>query len=137
MKKKSNLPKIGNKTFRSQFEFDVYKQIKGALPRGARLSYEDTKIPYVVEKDYVPDFTITLKDGRTFWIEAKGLGRSFDYDARSKMESVKKQHPDKNIFMVFMADRKLAKNTKMKPSDWAKKNNYQYAINEVLKEWFE
>lgn len=135
-KQKKKLPKIGHKYARSQFEFDVWKALKHELPKGASLDYETEALPYTLEKNYIPDFTITSKDGIIIYIEAKGLGRSFDYDARSKMEAVKRAHPDKDIRIVFMSDRPLRKGGKMRPSDWARKNNYQFSIKEIPKEWF-
>lgn len=70
------------------------------------------------------------------YVEAKGLGRSFDYDARTKMEAVKAQHPDLDIRIVFMRDGALRKGSKFRASDWAKKHNFQFAIGEIPKDWF-
>ena len=136
MKKKKDLPKIGRKKVRSQFEFDIYKLIQHELPRGAELSYETDKLEYILTKDYTPDFTITKKDGTIIYVETKGLGRAFDYDSRVKMEMVKLQHPDKDIRIIFMSDRPFRKGGKMRPSDWANKHNYKFAVNEVPKGWF-
>jgi hypothetical protein len=135
-KRKLALPKIGRKIARSQFEFNIYKLIKGLLPRGADLGYETEKLTYTLTKDYVPDFIVTKKDGSKIYIEAKGLGRAFDYDARSKMVAVKQAHPDLDIRIVFMADRPFSKGGKMRPSDWARKNGYVCSINEIPEEWF-
>ena len=137
MKKKKELPKIGRKKVRSQFEFDIYKLLQHELPRGATLSYENDKLEYILTKDYIPDFTIEKKDGTIIYVEAKGLGRAFDYDSRVKMEMVKLQHPDKDIRIIFMSDRPFRKGGKMRPSDWASKHNYQFAVNSVPKDWFE
>lgn len=137
VKSKKILPKIGKKRVRSQFEFDVYKAIQHELPRGAELTYEDTRLTYTTTKDYIPDFTITKKDGTIIYVEAKGLGRAFDYDSRVKMEMVKLQHPDKDIRIVFMSDRPFRKGGKVRPSDWATKLGYKFSIVTVPKDWFE
>lgn len=136
MKKKKEMPKIGKKKVKSQFEFDVYKKLKNSLPRGAMISYETDLLDYILTKNYLPDFTIELKDGTIIYIEAKGLGRAFDYNARIKMEAVKERHPDKDIRIVFMSDRPFRKGGKMRPTDWAQKNGFPCAVGEVPKEWF-
>lgn len=135
-KRKVVLPKIGRKIARSQFEFTMYKLLQHALPKGADLGYETEKLSYTLTKDYVPDFIITKKDGSKIYVEAKGLGRAFDYDARSKMVAVRQQHPDLDIRIIFMADRPFSKGGKMRPSDWAVKNGYRFAVNEVPDGWF-
>lgn len=136
-KTKVTLPKIGRKVARSQFEFSIYKLVKAALPRGADLGYETEKLTYTLTKDYVPDFVITTRSGKKIYIEAKGLGRAFDYDARSKMVAVKQSHPDLDIRIVFMADRPFSKGGKMLPSHWAAKNGYPCAVNRIPPDWFD
>ena len=134
--KKKQLPKIGRKTVRSQFEYDVFQDLKLSLPKGAEIEYETEALTYTLTKDYIPDFVITTKDGRVIYIEAKGLGRAFDYDARVKMETVKKQHPEKDIRIVFMADRPFRKGGKVRPSDWATKLGYPFSIKTIPEDWF-
>jgi hypothetical protein len=131
------LPKIGRKIARSQFEFNIYKLLTGRLPKGADLGYETEKLSYTLHKDYVPDFVITKKDGSKIYVEAKGLGRAFDYDARSKMVAVRKDHPDLDIRIVFMSDRPFSKGGKMRPSDWALKNGFPCSVNEIPDDWLE
>ena len=134
-KRKKLLPKIKRKRARSQFEFDVFKQLKN-LVDNKRIEYEVDKLPYTVSFNYVPDFTITKKDGTIIYVEAKGLGRAFDNAARVKMISVKKEHPEKDIRIVFMSDRPFRKGGKMRPSDWAVKYDFPFAIKQVPKDWF-
>lgn len=135
-RKKGKPPKIGGKYCRSQFEYDVYKALKNVMPKRAVIEYEEDKLEYTVTKNYIPDFTITKKDGTIIYIEAKGLGRAFDYQNRVKMEAVKEQHPDKDIRIVFYSDRPLRKGGKMRPSDWAKQNGFIFSIGEIPEEWF-
>lgn len=136
-KRKTLLPKIGRKRARSQFEYDVFKGLKNYLPKGASLNYEQDVLEYTLVKNYIPDFTIETKDGIIIYVEAKGLGRAFDYNVRQKMVAVKEQHPDKDIRIIFMNDRPFRKGGKMRPSDWAKKHGFLFAIGEVPKDWFE
>lgn len=115
----------------------MYKLLKGSLPRGAELDYETERLTYTLTKDYLPDFVITKRDGSKVYVEAKGLGRAFDYDAQSKMVAVRTQHPDLDIRIIFMADRPIRKGGKLRASDWAVKYGFKFAINEVPKDWFE
>jgi len=136
MPKPRKMPKIGRKSVRSQFEFDVYKDLMNKIPpKGHTVGYEDTQLEYTIVKNYIPDFTIESKHG-IIYIEAKGLGRAFDQQAREKMEAVKKGHPDKDIRIVFMTDRPFRKGGKMRPSDWAAKHGFPCAIGRVPEEWF-
>lgn len=136
-KRKNKLPKIGKKQCRSQFEYNVYKGLTHCLPRGATLTYETDELDYVLYKTYIPDFTIKTKDGRIIYVEAKGLGRAFDYSVRQKMIAVKENHPDKDIRIVFMSDKPFRKGGTMRPSDWAQKHNFTFAIGEIPEDWFE
>lgn len=133
-KKKRPLPKIGNKRVRSPWEFRLFKEIKSFLKRRQTVAYEADTLSYVIEGTYTPDFTVEEAGDKVFFIEAKG---HFDYQARRKMEAVKKAHPDKDIRILFQRDNYLRKRGKMKYSDWATKHGFTFAVGENLpKEWF-
>lgn len=134
---KTNFPKLGKRKAKSQFEVDTFKSIRGLCKKGDKVTYENSELEYVISFKYVPDFEIELADGRVFYIEAKGLGRPFDYDSRRKLETVKAQHPDKDIRIVFYRDGILRKGSKFRASDWARKHGFPFAIGRVPKEWFE
>lgn len=137
MKAKKVLPKIGRRRVRSQFEFDIYNEILNVLPKGSVVDYEQDQLEYTLVKNYIPDFTITKKDGSIIYVEAKGLGRAFDYDARVKMETVKRQHLDKDIRIVFMSDRPFRKGGKVRPSDWASKLGYKFSVAHIPEGWLD
>ena len=87
---------------------------------GSKFEYEpkDTRLAYVIEHIYVPDFvcheTKTIK-------EAKGL---WEADDRRKILAVKKAHPDWTITMVFQKpDKKISKTSKTSYSDWCTKHD--------------
>ena len=139
MKPKKKL-RINGKIVKSDFEYRVYEQLKQVVPKGAVIEYEVDKIPYVIQHYYVPDFTVTLKDGRVFRIEAKGNGRQFDSHVRQKMVAVKDQHPEMKPLIVFYSDGKIGPKRKdgsfRKQSDWGNQHGYTYSIKDVQKEWF-
>lgn len=136
-KRRAALPKIGRKTAASAFEYQVYQGLKDILPSRYKLEYEVDELAYTLEKNYRPDFTITRNDGTILYLEAKGLGRAFDGDARMKMIAVKAQHPEKDIRIIFMRDGPISKGAKMMASDWAKKYGFIYSIGSIPLEWFE
>lgn len=136
---KKEMPKIGKKTCRSNFEFGVYKALTNELPRGAELEYEPERLPYVIESDYIPDFVITKRDGTKIYIEAKGLGKlgGFDDLARRKMSIIRTTYPELDIRIVFQKDGVLKRGMKMRASDWALKNNYPCAFGAIPEGWFD
>ena len=135
-KSKIKYPKIGRKVCYSKFEYDIYKELKNEVPPKTLVEYEVDKLPYTIEGNYTPDFTITKKDGTVIFVEAKGLGRAFDATARRKMVAVRKAHPEKDIRIVFYSDRPITRGGKMRPSDWAIKYGYKFSIGSVPKGWF-
>lgn len=120
----------------------MYKEIEAILPKGATIEYESENIPYVIEHVYQPDIVITFRDGRKLYIEAKGNGRQFDQHARAKMIAVKKQHPDKDIRIIFMADgriggvKKRKRGGYYKQSEWAQRHGFLFSIKKVIEDWF-
>jgi hypothetical protein len=57
------------------------------------------------------------------------------------MVAIKKQYPDLDIRIIFYSDGKIGPKRKdgsfRKQSDWARENNYIFAIKHIPKEWFE
>lgn len=99
-----------------------------------RFGYEDTKLPYVVYKNYIPDFTLESPK-KLIYIEAKGNFPSTD---RAKMVAVKEAHPDLDIRFVFQRDNPIRKGSKTTYSVWATKHGFKSHIGEELpKEWLE
>ena len=139
MSRKRKTPeKIQGKKVRSAFEYEVWKGIQAFLPnKKAKAYYEPEKLTYTVTSEYIPDFVIERKDGTKMYIEAKGLGRAFDYQTRKKMIAIKEQYPYLDIRIVFYKDGPISKGAKMRASDWATKYNYKFSIGTVPKEWFD
>lgn len=68
-------------------------------------------------------------------VEFKGWFKSED---RSKMLRVKKQHPDRDIRMVFCnANTKLGGGSKTTYAEWCEKHGFLYAEKTVPLEWTE
>lgn len=133
----TSLPKIGRRKVKSQFEFDLYKELTG-ITGGLRASveYETEKLEYTETKQYIPDLIIRYHDRRVVYVEGKGY---FPYSERAKMVAVKEQHPELDIRIVFYRDTpsSLGKGSKMKPTEWATKHGFPSAVKTIPTEWFE
>jgi len=106
---------------RNKFE----KKLERFLKRNSHhFEYESERLAYILARYYVPDFILWTPTGKVY-IEAKGYLRP---EHKSKMVAVKKQHPEKDIRIVFYAWN--AKNIK-----WAEKYGFKYAIGNIPKEW--
>ena len=97
--------------------------------RKIKFKYESIKIPYVLERNYNPDFEF-IEHG--FFVEAKGL---LDRESKAKMIAVKRQHPDIDIRFVFMSGDKKVPGTKQTHAQWAERNGFLWAEGRVPEEW--
>lgn len=113
------------------FEPLVYDQLKKSK---VKVTYEESRLPYVTYHNYVPDFEVSTRSGVTYFLEVKGYFRTAD---QVKMKAVKAANPNADIRLIFQKDNKVNKFSKMYYSDWAKKYGFPYAIGEIPKEWLE
>ena len=82
---------------------------------GVKYEYESTRVPYVIQHNYTPDFI--LPNG--VWLEAKGYWDSKD---RKKIKSVIQQNPDIDLRMVFQAPfNTISKKSKTTYAQWCDK----------------
>ena len=63
---------------------------------GVKYEYESTKVPYIIQHIYTPDFL--LPNG--IYLECKGY---WDPEDRRKIKNVKEQHPELDLRMVFQS----------------------------------
>ena len=121
---------------RNKFEKRIHSQLKRARiykvdDDGNRVAskiiftYEEERIAYILARHYSPDFILYTKSGKIY-IECKGYFRPED---KAKMLAVKRQHPNKDIRILF-----YSKNDKY--IKWCEKNGYRYAIERIPKSWF-
>lgn len=89
--------------FRSRLEEKVSDLL---VELGVKYEYESTKIPYIIQHIYTPDFI--LPNG--VYLECKGY---WDPDDRRKIKAVKKDNPDLDLRMVFQSPfNKISKTSK-------------------------
>lgn len=87
---------------------------------GVKYEYESTKVPYVIQHSYTPDFL--LPNG--VWLECKGYWDSKD---RKKIKSVIQQNPDIDLRMVFQAPyNTISKKSKTTYAAWCERNNIKW-----------
>ena len=85
-----------------------------------KYEYENTKLAYVLECNYIPDFL--LPNG--VFLEVKGRLTSED---RRKMKAVKKSNPELDIRFVFQAPfNKIYKGSKTTYAKWAEKSGFPW-----------
>lgn len=55
------------------------------------------------------------------------------------MVAVKENHPTIDIRIVFYRDNpsQLGRGSKSRPSDWALKNGFPFAVGSIPREWFD
>lgn len=112
-------------TVNSRLEAQVAEHLDSL---GYRYAYEPSRIDYVVERYYVPDFV--LENG--IHIECKGWFLSED---RRKMKLVKKQHPDLDIRFVFSKLDAKGQQSKVTNRVWCKKNGFPCAEGTIPEAW--
>lgn len=113
--------------FRSGLERDVALLLKDM---GVKFEYESTKVPYILQCNYTPDFV--LPNG--VYLETKGFFKSED---RRKMIAVKKANPELDIRLVFQAPQnRIEKRSKTTYSQWAEKNGFKWcAYHSIPLSW--
>ena len=98
--------------------------------RGIEFQYEHERIPYVVERKYLPDFQ--LPNG--IYIEAKGYFRNEDC---RKMRLLKAQYPDKEFRFLFQKLNTKVQSKRFTNQQWAEKYNFAYCEGRVPQSWLE
>lgn len=112
---------------KSGFERSFHANLRA---RGIKFRYESVQVPYILARNYTPDFEIV---DHGFFIETKGL---LDRDSKAKMIAVKKQHPELDIRFVFMYPNKKIPGTKQTHAQWAERNGFKWAEGVAPEEWF-
>ena len=111
------------KKLKNKFEKKIDRQIKRSK---VPYEYEGCRIPYVLAGNYIPDFVLHTPNG-ILYVETKGYLRP---EHKRKMVAVKRQHPEKDIRLIF-----YARNPKYEK--WAVKHGFRYAFEKIPTEWFE
>lgn len=116
----------------SKFRSGLEKRIAELLKElGVIYEYESTKVPYILQCNYTPDFL--LANG--VYLEAKG---HFTPEDRRKMLAVKQANPELDIRMVFQSPyNRISKKSKTTYASWCDKHGIKWcAYHSIPIEWF-
>ena len=81
-------------------------------------------------RTYTPDFALkNAAGGVVFFVETKGL---FTAENRRTLLLMQKQHPLKDIRMLFMRNNKLHKSNPKTYGDWCDSNGIKWAVGKEL-----
>lgn len=99
------------------------------------LEYESERLKYqtIQNRNYIPDWVVTLPSGRKVYIEAKGYLRP---DDTVKLRRVKETYPEKDIRLVFEKDNKFSKKSPTRYSDWCRKYGFPFCVGAIPEDWF-
>ena len=97
---------------------------------GISYEYESTKVPYVIQHHYTPDFVLP----NYTYLETKGYWDAAD---RRKILAVKKANPEIDIRMVFQSPfNKISKKSKTTYAQWCDKHDIPWtAYHNIPLEW--
>jgi len=109
--------------FRSKFEENVSKVLKG-------FEYEPFTIPYVIHRNYRPDF-VHATSGTV--VECKGFFREGD---TKKYTSVRDSLPkgQKLVFVLMHPNKKIRRGAKMTMAEWCDKEGIMWYTIDTLQE---
>ena len=117
-----------NPNFRSGLEDKVAALLNDL---SCSYEYECTKVPYVIEHTYTPDFYLPHKE---IYLETKGY---WDAEDRRKIRNVKQQHPELDIRMVFQAPyNTISRKSKCTYAQWCEKHDIKWtSFAEIPLSW--
>tara|TARA_R100001443_G_scaffold115543_2_gene133546 strand:+ start:4836 stop:5201 length:366 start_codon:yes stop_codon:yes gene_type:complete len=98
--------------------------------------YESEKIPYVIHKNYIPDFVGRNNKNRiNILVEAKGYFRVGD---TQKYKSIRDSLPKKTqlVFLLYNPNKKLRKGSRMTMAKWCEKENIKWYTLEDIRNAF-
>ena len=98
--------------------------------------YEAEKVPYVIHKNYIPDFVVRNDKNKTdILVEAKGYFRVGD---TQKYKAIRDSLPKKRqlVFLLYNPNKKLRKGSKMNMSEWCEKEGFKWYTLEDITDAF-
>lgn len=119
------------KLYKGGFEPIIARQLTRSK---TKYQYETTSFPYTWTGSYTPDFTVTSKSGKVFYVEVKGHLRKED---RRKLRAVKKSNPALDLRICFQRDNRLDSKAKMTYTQWAEKAGIPWCIGSIPKKWLD
>ena len=121
------MPKKKTSKYRSGLEEKVADLL---TELGISYEYESTKVPYVIQHHYTPDFVLP----NYTYLETKGYWDAAD---RRKILAVKKANPEIDIRMVFQSPfNKISKKSKTTYAQWCDRHDIPWtAYHNIPLDW--
>jgi len=118
------------KKFRNKFEATAAEVLKGLC------RYEPFLVPYITERNYIPDFVGTGSNGKTLLIECKGFFRVGDIQ---KYKAIRNSIQDEQelVFVLYDPNKKTRKGGKMTMSSWCEKEGIRWFTVDTIKDAFD
>ena len=92
--------------------------------------YEPIRVPYTMEKKYIPDFVNRAGD----WIEVKGRLDQRSNDVQ-KYIALRKCYPEQRIIFVWShPNNKTRKGAKMTNAQWCEKHGFEWTTPDAIEE---
>ena len=111
--------------YRSELE-----QVVAGLLDEDEWEYEPIRVPYIIEKKYIPDFVNKAGD----WIEVKGRLDPRSNDVQ-KYIALRKSYPDQRIIFVWSHPyQKVRKGAKMTNAEWCEKYGFEWTTPDAIEE---
>ena len=95
------------------------------------IEYEPFKIPYVVHKDYIPDF---VHEASGIIVECKGFFRPFD---TQKYKAIRDSINRYNELVFILSDpsKKVRKGSKLNMGEWCTKEGFKFFTLDTVEEF--
>jgi hypothetical protein len=122
-------------TYKSYFEVDVAKELsrlKRKLKKKFETKYEAETFPYVLYRNYTPDFKVTREDDSVLYIEAKGV---LDRETKAKMLAIRDSNPDHTFVLLFPPRPSLSKKRAAEYARWCYKHDFEFSVGDIPEEW--
>lgn len=97
--------------------------------------FEPFKVPYVTQRNYIPDFVYQTDTGYNVMIECKGFFRVGDTQKYKAIRDCNKF--DELIFVFTNGHKKLRKGSKMTLGQWCEKEGFKWFTEETIDELLE
>ena len=108
------------KKYRNKFETAVASKLKG-------WEYESEKVPYVIQRNYIPDFVHDK-----YLIECKGYFRVGD---TQKYKAIRDSLDGRElVFILYNPGTKVRRGAKMTMSEWCEKEGLRWYTLDTIKE---
>ena len=111
-----------------RYRSGLERKFAEALPRGS-YEYEAEKVPYVISKTYLVDFTVNGVK-----IECKGFFRVGDTQKYKAIRDALSEQGETLVFLLSDPNKKIRKGAKMTMGQWCDKEGFPWFTLDTIEE---